>query len=173
MKKIYLTILTVLLAIALIQTVAAQTVTGTSTVTASNIMVYSDEAATQQLTTINWGILAPGENKTVTTYIVSTANYSISIVYTSNNTDVSLVTPEIGVILANTVYPANFTVLINENAIEGAFTLDITLTGTEITEPSPTPPIPEIPEWAVTATVAAMIASAIGLTVIKTRKGKQ
>jgi len=41
---------------------------------AVGVGVYSDEAATKNLTSIDWGITAPGENKSVTAYVKNLGN---------------------------------------------------------------------------------------------------
>jgi hypothetical protein len=129
-KTVYTT-LTILLIASLIQLASAQeapSVTGTSEISAPYIGVYSDENCTLNMTSIDWGILAPGENKTATVYIQPSFNSTITISATSNSTDVTFNSTALGATLENVTRQVNFTITVSSNATSGAFTLPIVLT---------------------------------------------
>jgi hypothetical protein len=129
-KTIYST-LTILLIASLIQLASAQeapSVTGTSEISAPYIGVYSDENCTLNMTSIEWGFLAPGENKTATVYVKPSFNSTITISASSNNTDVTFNSTALGATLANVTRQVNFTIFISPNATSNAFTLPIILT---------------------------------------------
>jgi hypothetical protein len=48
-------------------------ITGTGKIVSVSIGIYSDQACTTPLSTIDWGTLSPGQTKTVTCYIKSTS----------------------------------------------------------------------------------------------------
>jgi len=58
---------------------------GTVNVTTVNVGVYSDQACTQTLTTIDWGAIAPGDSVTRTIYVKNTGNTQISLSMTKAN----------------------------------------------------------------------------------------
>jgi hypothetical protein len=138
MKKLNLA-LSILLIVFLASTVKAQTQTiqGNSNLTSSTIRVYSDQNCTLNLTTIDWGTLSPGENKTVPTYIQSTQDCNLTITGVSNSTDVSFYTTHVNPLTGNLTQNVNFTVSINPNATAQYFTVSITLD-------AGTPTIPEL-----------------------------
>ena len=63
----------------------SQTVPSAGTITAVNVGVYSDSACTQNLTSINWGTLPPGNSTTRTIYIKNTGTGSITLSMTTAN----------------------------------------------------------------------------------------
>ena len=50
-----------------------------------NLDVYSDEACTLELTSINWTNLSPGQNKTITCYLKSMSTVTSSLTLSSEN----------------------------------------------------------------------------------------
>jgi len=48
-------------------------ITGTGKIVSLSIEIYSDQACTTKLSTIDWGIFTPGQTKTVTCYLKSTS----------------------------------------------------------------------------------------------------
>ena len=57
----------------------------TGNVKAINIGVYSDQACINALSSIDWGLLAPGENKSVTFYLKSLSNVNASLSLSNGN----------------------------------------------------------------------------------------
>jgi hypothetical protein len=56
-----------------------------SIATSPNIGVYSDVACTQNLTSINWGSITPGNNVTQTVYVKNTGTGSMTLSMTVSN----------------------------------------------------------------------------------------
>jgi hypothetical protein len=54
-------------------------------VKAIGVMVYSDASATDRLTSIDWGILEPDEDKSVTLYIRNEGNYAVTLSLLTEN----------------------------------------------------------------------------------------
>ncbi len=48
-------------------------ITGTGKIVSLSIEIYSDQACTTKLSTIDWGSFTPGQTKTVTCYLKSTS----------------------------------------------------------------------------------------------------
>jgi uncharacterized repeat protein (TIGR01451 family) len=63
----------------------SQSVSSTGTVTAINVGVYSDAYCTQNLTSIDWGTMAPGDTVTRTIYVKNTGNAQITLNMTKTN----------------------------------------------------------------------------------------
>jgi uncharacterized repeat protein (TIGR01451 family) len=63
----------------------SQSVSSTGTVTAINVGVYSDVYCTQNLTSIDWGTMAPGDTVTRTIYVKNTGNSQITLSMTKTN----------------------------------------------------------------------------------------
>lgn len=61
----------------------SQTVPSTGTVTAVNIGVYSDAQCTQNLTSINWGTIPPGNSTTRTVYVKNTGTTALTLSMTT------------------------------------------------------------------------------------------
>ena len=57
----------------------------TGNVKAIDIGVYSDQACVNALSSIDWGLLAPGENKSVTFYLKSLSNVNASLSLSNGN----------------------------------------------------------------------------------------
>jgi hypothetical protein len=62
----------------------SQSVSSSGSVTAINVGVYSDSSCTQNLTTIDWGTVAPGNSVTKTVYVKNTGNSDITLSMTKN-----------------------------------------------------------------------------------------
>ena len=62
-----------------------QSVPSSGTITALNVGVYSDSACTQELTSIDWGTVSPGDTDTRTIYVKNTGNGPISLTMTKIN----------------------------------------------------------------------------------------
>lgn len=54
-------------------------------VKAIGVAVYSDAGCTSRLTSIDWGVLEPGENKKVTFYIQNDGNYALTVSLSTEN----------------------------------------------------------------------------------------
>jgi hypothetical protein len=63
----------------------SQSVSSSGSVTAINVGVYSDSSCTQNLTTIDWGTVAPGNSVTKTIYVKNTGNSDITLSMTKNS----------------------------------------------------------------------------------------
>ena len=92
LKKLYpfaLVISTVALTILTMTTTGLlsvnQTISSTGAVTAINVGVYSDSACTNELTTIDWGTISPGNSETITIYLKNTGNARITLSMTATN----------------------------------------------------------------------------------------
>ena len=62
-----------------------QTVSSSGTVTAINVGVYSDSACTTELTSIDWGMISPGNSVNRTIYLKNTGNAQITLFMTKTN----------------------------------------------------------------------------------------
>lgn len=62
-----------------------QTVSSSGTVTAIDVGVYSDSACSTELTSINWGIISPGNSVSRTIYLKNTGNALITLFMTKTN----------------------------------------------------------------------------------------
>ncbi len=58
---------------------SSQTMQSTGSITAVNVGVYSDSGCTQNLTSIDWGTLAPGNSTTRTIYIKNTGTIPVTL----------------------------------------------------------------------------------------------
>ena len=65
--------------------IATQTVTSNGTVSAVNVGVYSDIACTQNLTSISWGTLYPGNSTTRTIYVKNTGTLPVTLTMTNGS----------------------------------------------------------------------------------------
>ena len=54
-------------------------ITGTGKIVSLSIEIYSDQACTTKLSTIDWGSFTPGQTKTVTCYLKSTSTIDSSL----------------------------------------------------------------------------------------------
>jgi hypothetical protein len=64
---------------------SSQTVPSQGTVSAVNVGVYSDSACTQNLTSINWGSIAPVNSTTRTIYVKNTGTISMTLSMTTGS----------------------------------------------------------------------------------------
>jgi hypothetical protein len=62
-----------------------QTIPTSATITTVNVGVYSNNACTQSLTSIDWGSLSPGDSVTVTIYVKNTGAVPITLSMTKAN----------------------------------------------------------------------------------------
>jgi hypothetical protein len=62
-----------------------QTVSSSGTVTAIKVGVYSDSACTTELTSIDWGMISPGNSVNRTIYLKNTGNAQITLFMTKTN----------------------------------------------------------------------------------------
>jgi hypothetical protein len=65
--------------------IATQTVSSNGTISAVNVGVYSDSACTQNLTSINWGTLYPGNSTTRTIYVKNTGTLPVTLTMTNGS----------------------------------------------------------------------------------------
>lgn len=117
-----------------------QTISSTGAVTAINVGVYSDSDCTNELTSIDWGTISPGNSENKTIYLKNTGNAQITLSMTTTNwtpasadEPVSLLWDKENVKLnPNQVATATLTLSISES-IDGItnFSFDIVITGTE------------------------------------------
>jgi hypothetical protein len=117
-----------------------QTISSTGAVTAINVGVYSDSTCTNELTSIDWGTISPGNSKDITIYLKNTGNAQITLSMTTTNwTPVSADGPvtllwdkENAKLNPDQVATATLTLSISES-INGIinFSFDIVITGTE------------------------------------------
>jgi len=54
-------------------------------VTAINVGVYSNSACTNELTSVDWGTVSPGNSEEMTIYLKNTGNAQITLSVTTNN----------------------------------------------------------------------------------------
>lgn len=52
---------------------------------AIGVAVYSDSGCTNKLSSIDWGVLEPGENKNVIFYIRNEGNYAVTVSFSTEN----------------------------------------------------------------------------------------
>jgi hypothetical protein len=62
-----------------------QSIPSSGTVTTINVGVYSDNACTQTLTSIDWGTISPGTTVTRTIYVKNTGNTQVTLSMTTNS----------------------------------------------------------------------------------------
>jgi hypothetical protein len=78
-----LTVVAVILLLSVVAAFAIQSymrqIPSTGTITAIGVNVFSDAACTQNVTTINWGVLSPGSITNYQAYIKSTSNVPITL----------------------------------------------------------------------------------------------
>ncbi len=86
----------------------SRTLPSTGTIMAINVEVYWDIAGTQNVTSIDWGVPAPGDVVNKTVYVKNTGNNSMNISMSTLNwtpagasTDLSLIWDQEGVAVAS------------------------------------------------------------------------
>jgi hypothetical protein len=107
---------------------------------AVGLEVYSDPACTIPLVSIDWGLLNPGETKSVVCYLKSTSNVNASLSLSLAGWDpahaeefITLVwNRESAVITPDTVLPAEFTLHV-DHTVHGvsSFSFDVVISATE------------------------------------------
>lgn len=117
-----------------------KTIPSSGTITAINVGVYSDSACTIELTSINWGIISPGNSVNTTIYLKNTGNAPITLSTTTTNWNpanadgpITLTWNREGTTLSvNQVTTATLTLSISES-ISGItnFSVEVVITGTE------------------------------------------
>ena len=116
-----------------------QAVSSSGSVTTVNVGVYSDYACTQNLTSINWGTLSPGNSVNRTIYVKNTGNPQITLSMTKTNWNpasangpITLTWNREGAKLnAGQVTTATLTLSVSESISEiTSFSVDIVITGT-------------------------------------------
>ena len=65
--------------------ISSQLLQSNGTVTAVNVGVYSDSSCTQNLTSINWGSIYPGNSTTRIIYVKNTGSLSVTLTMTTEN----------------------------------------------------------------------------------------
>lgn len=118
----------------------SQTVPSAGTVTAVNVGVYTDAAGTQNCTSIDWGILPPGNSTSRTVYIKNYGNVPVTLSMTTANWVPSNATNYLtfswnraGYVLnANTTVSATLTLVASANAGNiTSFSFNIIIIGTQ------------------------------------------
>ncbi|UCE16340.1 MAG: hypothetical protein JSV12_01615 [Candidatus Bathyarchaeota archaeon] len=147
LKKLYpfaIAISTIALTILTITTTGLlsvnKTLSSTGSVTAINVGVYSDIACTNELTTLEWGTISPGNSENITIYLKNTGNSQITLSMTRTNwTPVNANGPitlswdkENADLNPNQETATTLTLSISES-IDGItdFSFDVVITGTE------------------------------------------
>ena len=118
----------------------SQTVPSAGTVTAVNVGVYTDAAGTQNCTSIDWGILPPGNSTSRTVYIKNYGNVPVTLSMTTANwvpsnaaTYLTFSWNRAGYVLnANTTVSATLTLVASANAGNiTSFSFNIIIVGTQ------------------------------------------
>ena len=65
--------------------IVTQTVSSNGTITTVNVGVYSDSQCTQNLTSVSWGALYPGNSTTKTIYVKNTGVVPITLTMTTQS----------------------------------------------------------------------------------------
>jgi hypothetical protein len=65
--------------------IVTQTVPSNGTISAVNVGVYSDSQCTQNLTSISWGALYPGNSTTKTIYVKNTGTIPVTLTMTTGS----------------------------------------------------------------------------------------
>jgi len=122
---------------------AYQTVPNTGNLIAVGVGVYWNSACTQNVTSIDWGFLSPGENKTVTVYIKNNGNVPITLNMTTTawspeqaQNYMALTWNREGSVLDVAALPLQTTLTLSVlSGISGieSFSFDMIITGTEQT----------------------------------------
>jgi hypothetical protein len=117
----------------------SQSVSSSGSVTAINVGVYSDSSCTQNLTTIDWGTVAPGNSVTKTVYVKNTGNSDITLSMTKNgwnptsaNGPITVTWNKEGTTLSAGASAAAIITLSVSSGISGitTFSVNIVITGT-------------------------------------------
>ena len=116
-----------------------QNIPSSGTVTAVNVGVYSNSACTQNLTSINWGTVSPGDSVTRTIYVKNTGNTQVTLSMTKTNWNPASANGPITItwnresttLVADQVTTATLTLSVSES-VSGItdFSVEIVITGT-------------------------------------------
>ena|SRR3990172_12628478 len=118
----------------------SQTLTSGGTITAVNVGLYSDSSTTQNLTSIDWGIIAPGNSTTRTIYVKNSGTIPITLSMTTSNWSPSNATQYLSLAWNREGYVLNtnssISAAITLNATSAAgnltnFSFNIVITGTQ------------------------------------------
>ncbi|UCB61224.1 MAG: hypothetical protein JSW72_04020 [Candidatus Bathyarchaeota archaeon] len=119
---------------------ATRTISNNGQVHVVGINVYWDSSCTNEVSSIGWGILQPGESKTVTIYVQNEGSSPVVLNMTTHNWTPASASSDLGlnwnreayVLPSATVVEAVFTLSVASN-VDGLtdFSFDITITGTE------------------------------------------
>ena len=63
----------------------SSTVSSVGTIKGVGVGIYSEYACTNKVTSINWGVLDPGSNKTITIYVRNEGNAAATLSQTTQN----------------------------------------------------------------------------------------
>lgn len=117
-----------------------RTVTNSGSIKALGVEVYSDQSCTNAVSSIDWGMLDPGADKTITLYIKNTGNSPVTLTMITSNwnpsnapTYITFAWNYAGQTLSpNAVVPVGFTLHVS-SSITGItnFSFDITITAGE------------------------------------------
>jgi len=117
-----------------------KTVSNTGKVKGIGIEIYKDSSFNQKLSSIDWGFLNPGENKTFTIYIRNEGNVNVTLSMTTGNWSSPPASSYIALswnrqnyaLASGAAVQATLTLSVSKN-ISGvtSFTFDIIITGTE------------------------------------------
>ena len=119
---------------------ANKTISSTGAVTAINVGVYSDSDCTNELTSLDWETISPGDSENKTIYLKNTGNAQITLTMTTTNWTPTGAEGAITIVwdkensklTPNQVTPAIITLNISESIEEITnFSFDIVITGTE------------------------------------------
>jgi len=119
---------------------SSQTLQSSGTMTAVNIGVYSDSGCTQNLTSINWGSIYPGNSTTRIMYVKNNGSLPVTLTMTTEswvpsnaNTYISLSWNQGGAVLtAGQSTTATLTLSASSDAGNiTSFSFNIIITGTE------------------------------------------
>jgi hypothetical protein len=117
-----------------------QAVPSSGTIAAVGVSVYSDSSCTENLMSINWGTISPGDNVTTTIYVKNTGNVSLTLTMTTTNWNPSTANGPIAiawdvenwVVGAGNVVTAELTLNVSSSISDITdFSVDIVITGTE------------------------------------------
>lgn len=121
---------------------SSQTLQSSGTVTTVNVGVYSDSGCTQNLTSINWGTIYPGNSTTSIIYVKNIGSLPVTLTMTTGswvpsnaNTYISLSWNREGTVLtAGQSTTATLTLSATPDAANiTSFSFNIIITGTEQT----------------------------------------
>jgi hypothetical protein len=144
-KIVILTTLLVLSSIffaGILSTNTTQSSTASAKITnsAGNIMIYSDSACTQKVSTLNWGAIPQGASTNKTIYLKNQCSMTLKLYMTTSNWSPTTAYSQITVtwnrenttLKQNQVIPATIRIDVASNASVTDFNMDIAIIGTAI-----------------------------------------